>query len=53
MENENPWKVMQARQPLWSEQDEKRLTEKRSLEKIRYSNLPETKNEEEVEENEE
>jgi len=43
---QSPWKVMQARQPLWSAEDEKRITEKREKERARYAHLPETDNEE-------
>ena len=43
---QSPWQVMYARQPLWSAEDEKRLTEKREKERARYAHLPETANEE-------
>lgn len=39
---QSPWQVMQARQPLWSAEDEKRITEKREKERARYAHLPET-----------
>jgi hypothetical protein len=46
----NPWKVMQARQPIWTNEDEKRLAEKSFKENLRYKNLSETINEENDEE---
>lgn len=45
-EAQSPWQVMQARQPFWSAEDEKRITEKREKERARYAHLPETANEE-------
>lgn len=41
---------MQARQPIWTNEDEKRLAEKSFKENLRYKNLSETINEENDEE---
>ena len=41
MKDEDPWKVMQDRQPIWTEEDEILLTQKRIRERLRNANLPE------------
>lgn len=50
MKDESPWKVMQSRQPVWTNEDEKRLAEKSLKEDLRYENLPEIENQENDEE---
>ena len=50
MKKDDPWKVMQDRQPVWTIDDEKRLTEKRLKEQLRYASLPENENQENEEE---
>jgi len=50
MKKDDPWKVMQDRKPVWTIDDEKRLTEKRLNERIRYASLPENENQENEEE---
>jgi len=52
MKNEDPWKAMRDRQPIWTEEDEKRLTEKRLKERLHYAFLPENENQENEEEEE-
>ena len=42
---------MSARQPIWTAEDEKRLTEKREKDRARYAQLPEIAEENEEEEN--
>ena len=39
MKDESPWEVMFARQPVWTEEDEILLTQKRLKERLRYANL--------------
>ena len=41
---------MSARQPIWTAEDEKRLTEKREKELARYAELPEIAEENDEEE---
>jgi hypothetical protein len=53
MKKEDPWRVMQGRQPTWTEEDEKRLNEKKVKERLRYANLPENENQENEEEEDE
>jgi len=53
MKKDDPWKVMQDRQPVWTIDDEKRLNEKKVKERLRYANLPENENQENEEEEEE
>jgi len=50
MKKEDPWKVMRDQQPVWTIDDEKRLTEKRLKERLRYASLPENENQENEEE---
>lgn len=46
MKDEDPWKVMQDRQPVWTEEDEILLTQKRIRERLRYANLIENETQE-------
>ena len=50
MKDESPWTVMQDRQPVWTEEDEILLAQKRLKERLRYKNLITPENDEEEDE---
>jgi hypothetical protein len=53
MKDEDPWTVMQSRQPIWTIEDEILLAQKKIRERLRYANLPENETPENDEEEDE